>query len=196
MINCRKISCGRHMFYRMALGLGDPADLGEDLEVLIDFRSPADAVRASTRAARCVNLPMTGVGETYRNTKMPTAEDLLAFYRELVDAYRDGYAELARIASTGALIGYGCYFGKDRTGIASYLLGRLFGTPLGSIVEDYCLSGIELRRNIASLPDHWTKRGLTREQYLDRLDCRPETIHGLHRYIHASYGSVRDYLRC
>lgn len=196
MINCRKIDCGERAFYRMALGLGDPAGLGEDLAVLVDFRSPADALSGCERAARCINLPMTDVGEHYRNTRLPTAEHLLGFYRELVDKHRDGFAQVARLAASGELIGFGCYFGKDRTGIASCLLGLRYGLPIERVVEDYCESGVQLRRNISSMPDHWTKRGLTREEYANRLGCRPEIILGLHEYVRSRYESVRDYLGC
>lgn len=196
MINCRKIDCGDRAFYRMALGLGGPVEIAENLAVLVDFRSPADALSDCERAARCVNLPMTGVGERYRNTRLPTAEDLLGFYRELLDTYRDGFAQVARLAAAEELIGFGCYFGKDRTGIAAFLLGLRFGLPIDRVVEDYCESGVQLRRSIDAMPDHWTKRGLTREAYADRLQCRPEIILGLHDYLRSRYGSVRDYLDC
>lgn len=196
MINCRKIECGDRAFYRMALGLTESVEIDEDLAVLVDFRSGADALSECRRATRCLNLPMTDVGERYRNTRLPTTEDLLGFYRELVDAYRDGFAQVARLAASQALIGFGCYFGKDRTGIASFLLGLRFGLPIERVVSDYCESGVQLRSNIDAMPDHWTKRGLSREQYADRLECRPETILGLHDYLRSRYGSVRDYLGC
>lgn len=194
MINCRKIECEGHVFYRMALGLGRPVELREPLEVLVDFRSQDDALSDCQGAARCLNLPMTGVGEHYRNTRLPTDEDLLGFYRELVDTYRDGFAEVARLVETRGVIGFGCYFGKDRTGIASFLLSLRYGLPIERAVDDYCESGTQLRRHIDGVPDHWTKRGLTREQYADRLQCRPETILGLHDHVRSRYGSVQDYL--
>jgi len=196
MINCRKIRCDSHAYYRMALGLSTPAGLAEKVDVLIDFRAPEDAVTQCDRAARCINIPMTGVGGRYRNTKLPTRADLLAFYIELVDAYRTGYAQLAQTVFSGALVAFGCYFGKDRTGIASYLLGACGGVPLEQIINDYCRSGPELERNIDAFPDHWSGKGLTKEEYVRRLSCSRETIPELHRYIVSSYGSVRDYLCC
>ena len=138
---------------------------------------------------------MVGVGQKYRDTKMPGSDDLLEFYIEIVDVYRDGFRELASIVEKHSLVGFGCYFGKDRSGIASYLLGKKYGLPFNIILEDYGKSEAALLENIDCLSAHWEKRNISRQAYATRLRCRNQTILALDKYVTGKYGSVEAYLQ-
>lgn len=195
MINCRKLAFENVAYYRMALGYGELTKLPELLDVLVDFRGNDDALFETSIAKTCVNIPMVGVGQKYRNTKMPNHNDLLEFYIEIVDTYRDGFKQLAGIVEAGSLVGFGCYFGKDRSGIASYLLGKRFGLPFNKILEDYSKSEAALLENIDYLSSHWIKKNVSKQVYATRLKCRNQTILSLDDYINDKYVSVKKYLQ-
>ncbi|WP_434526989.1 tyrosine-protein phosphatase [Photorhabdus asymbiotica] len=194
MINIRKLSFAGINYYRMALGYGDISFCPELLDVLVDFRNPQEAVRNTTIAKCCINLPMTDAGSKYRNIRIPCINDLLEFYIEIVERYQPEFRQLNTIVSSNKLVGFGCYFGKDRTGIASYFLSKMYGLPWEGIIYDYEQSGIELIKNIDYFSSHWEKRNITKQDYMNRLKTDGKAILQLDDYIIKKYGSVANYL--
>ncbi|WP_165602909.1 tyrosine-protein phosphatase [Photorhabdus australis] len=178
----------------MALGYGDISFCPEKLDVLVDFRHSQEAIRNTTMAKCCINLPMTDVGSKYRNIRIPCINDLLEFYIEIVERYQPEFRQLNTIVRNNKLVGFGCYFGKDRTGIASYLLSKMYGLPWERIIYDYEQSGIELIKNIDYLSSHWKKRNITKQDYMNRLKTDGKAILQLDDYIIKKYGSVANYL--
>jgi hypothetical protein len=194
MLNCRRLELGQHICYRFSLAYSDIETMPEKLDVLIDFRSKDEALLKTTVAQECINIPMIGVGEKYRKTKIPSEGDLLDFYVEIVEIHRKGFQQLKDIIITHPKVGFGCYFGKDRSGIAAYLISVLFGKKWEKIIKDYELSTQELTRNIELFEAHWCRKGVSKEDYLKRLHCTGDTLLKLDQYIKRKFGSVEGYL--
>ncbi len=78
------------------------------------------------------------------------AENLFALYRIMLDHRQDRFAEvMTRLSEPEALPAiYHCQAGTDRTGIVSAFILSLAGVPRRTIVEDYALSGPNLRKRI------------------------------------------------
>ncbi|MDE9541071.1 tyrosine-protein phosphatase [Xenorhabdus bovienii] len=194
MINCRKIRVSNKDVFRFALSLNSNIDLKGKLDVLVDFRSSDKYFNHRELARKYINIPMSDVGIKYRNDILADTNDLLYFYIEIVDTYRAAFKALIDLVNNNTSIGIGCYFGKDRTGIATYLIGRKYGVPWPLIESDYEESESEIMNNIDSLSYHWKKKGLSKDSYEKRMRCPGHVLVALETYICRIYGSVENYL--
>jgi len=83
-----------------------------------------------------------------------------------------------------------CSAGKDRTGIVSILLGRLWGADLTRIGLDYAETGPRLVERFRRELDESQDPAYTRIMHR----CVPETAHHVVRFVETEFGSVRGYL--
>lgn len=194
MINCRRVKFGGVSFYRTSLSYSSGTQFPVMLDVLVDFRGLTSPEPSFPFAKNIIHMPMDGVGATYRNSPNPAVDELIDFYIEIVDKYRLDFSKLLRIISSSPIVGFGCYFGKDRTGIASYLLGKKFNASIDEIILDYTQSEYELRKSIDLFSAHWLKRNISKEDYIQRLACPSQVIKNLDHYLVQRYGSINCYL--
>lgn len=194
MINCRRVEYGNISFFRTSLSYSSGATFPATLDVLVDFRGRITPEVLFPFAKKIVHMPMDNVGEAYRRSLIPTVDELIDFYIEIVDKHRNEFSQLLRIVYSSPMVGFGCYFGKDRTGIASYLLGKKFNATLDDIILDYTQSEYELIKNVDLFSAHWLKRNMSKESYIKRLACPTQAIKTLDHYLIQRYGSVDYYL--
>ncbi|MHB9806391.1 tyrosine-protein phosphatase [Pantoea ananatis] len=181
-------------FYRTSLSYSTGAQFPEVLDVLVDFRGLMTPNPLLPFANKIVHMPMDNVGQCYRRSFNPTVNELIDFYIEIVDEYRLEFSQLLKIVSSSPLVGFGCYFGKDRTGIASYLIGKKFNANINEIILDYTQSEFSLRENLDLFSAHWLKRNISKENYVKRLACPAQAIRTLDYYLIQRYGSINNYL--
>lgn len=166
-----------------------PAGLG----AVIDLRRPdeLDAVPhplAETTGYRGVPLfdPSSG---------LESADDAVALedqYVDWLDRHRAGIAEVFRaIAATDGDVLVCCSAGKDRTGIVSALLARLWGADLDRIGADYAASADGLAERFARERAASTDPGLTATMQR----CVPEIATTVIGFVESRWGSVAGYLR-
>ncbi|BDZ52191.1 protein-tyrosine-phosphatase [Frondihabitans sucicola] len=84
-----------------------------------------------------------------------------------------------------------CSAGKDRTGVVSMLLARLWGADLDRIGADYAETGPRLADRFAR--EREESQDLERTTTMQR--CVPETAVHVVRHVESEFGSVTDYLR-
>ncbi|MEJ5064582.1 tyrosine-protein phosphatase [Erwinia sp. MYb375] len=160
----------------------------------MDFRGINEANVAFPFSRKIINIPMTTVGELYRRATDPAVSDLVEFYIEIIDAHRGDFSQLLQIVTSSPSVGFGCFFGKDRTGMASFLLCKKFNVSLDDIILDYRRSEYELKKSVDLFSAHWLKRGSSREHYLQRLCCPAAAIEQVDHYLTQQYGGIDHYL--
>lgn len=164
------------------------------IDILVDFRGHTTAEAIYPFAKKIIHMPMNTVGEAYRSSLNPTIDTLTDFYIEIVDNHRFEFIQLLKLISSSSSIGFGCYFGKDRTGVASYLISKKFNVTTENIILDYTRSEYELKKNIDLFSAHWLKRNISKKDYMKRLVCPAQVIYKLDHYLVQRYGGVHRYL--
>ena len=122
--------------------------LASDITLLIDLRSAAEvALRpcplASDARFTYRNMPVTG-----GNALPASPADVPLSYCRMVDEQMDAILHAIRAAGTGVM--YFCAAGKDRTGVVSALIQRMYGMSPEDIAADYALSGENLQEMFAA----------------------------------------------
>lgn len=143
------------------------------------------------------HFPMQDEGHYLRKTKFPDGKDYFNYYAHLLENNKVSIKEFLiyvnEISSFAFM--YGCYAGKDRTGVISILLMYLTGLFNDSdIVEDYILSGVMLRKDIGYFQSTWEKKQLSKDQYIERLTPHSETANLIINHLNEQYGGVNGYL--
>ncbi len=89
---------------------------------------------------------------------------------------------------------FGCFAGKDRTGLLAILLTMLLKFSSEDIIHDYTSSAKPLLENINYFENNWKKKGWTKQDYLQRLTPSPKTASLVIEYIQTTFGSIEGYL--
>jgi protein-tyrosine phosphatase len=123
----------------------------------------------------------------------PDADSLEDQYTDWLERHRTTIADVFR---TIALAGPGdvlvcCSAGKDRTGVVSILLSRLWGADLERIGADYAATGPLL----ADRFERERRESQDPARTLRMQRCVPETAVHVATFVEREYGSVRGYLR-
>jgi protein-tyrosine phosphatase len=123
------------------------------------------------------------------------AEDALELEDQYIDwlvRHRAGIVAVFRaLADAPGDVLVCCSAGKDRTGVVSALLARLWGADLDAVGADYALSGPALTARFAA--EKVVTDDLERTLRMQR--CVPEVAVALLEHLEAEYGSVGGYLR-
>lgn len=90
---------------------------------------------------------------------------------------------------------FGCYAGKDRTGVMAVILLEILGYSINEIAYDYALSVRYLLRQVDFFSEKWKKKNITKEEYLIRLKTQEETIYLLYEYLNEYYGGFVNFLK-
>ncbi|WP_267424525.1 MULTISPECIES: tyrosine-protein phosphatase [unclassified Curtobacterium] len=179
--------------YRAATEPGVPASAyPSGLVAVVDLRRE-DEVRA-------VAHPLAG-SDGYRNVPLfdPWTVESAAQAVQLEDQYVDWLdrhahgiaAALGAIGSADGDVLVCCSAGKDRTGVVSALLARLWGASLERIGTDYAASGAALVDRFAA------ERAVSTDPEATAVAqrCVPETMTTVIRHVEHRWGSVAAYLR-
>jgi len=124
---------------------------------------------------------------------LPGYRNVPLFDPSVAEAASDTIAEVFRTiasAEPGDVL-VCCAAGKDRTGVVSILLARLWGADLERIGTDYAETGPRLTERFA----RELEESQDRERTLRMHRCVPETAQHVVRHVESEFGSVRGYLR-
>ena len=130
-------------------------------------------------------------------------EHLMRTYRELVDTTEGqlAYRNLFKIimSESNPVVYFHCSQGKDRVGIAAYLIESALGVSIDQIKEDYLLSNIAMEKRRDILIDGVKNRPFYNEQYrkdlLEVFSAKIEYLNEAIEIINTKYGGVISYLK-
>ncbi|MBT1622794.1 tyrosine-protein phosphatase [Curtobacterium flaccumfaciens pv. oortii] len=113
-------------------------------------------------------------------------------YIDWLERHRTGIAAAFRaIARSDGDVLVCCSAGKDRTGVVSGLLARLWGASIEAVGDDYAASAVGLADRFAA------ERAVSTAPEATAIAqrCVPETMTTVVRHVEARWGSVAAYLR-
>lgn len=138
-----------------------------------------------------------GFGRTVRENLEPDSRDYALFYLEILEEGAGRIKELFNFILEEDCFPfiYGCFAGKDRTGVISYLILHIIGASREEIFQDYQASTQHLMKKIDFFQSKWKKKGITKEKYQKRLQAEQETVILLEEMVQEKYGSIFNYLK-
>lgn len=123
-------------------------------------------------------------------------------YRELVDTEEGqaAYRNLFKIimGDDSPVTYFHCSQGKDRVGVAAFLIESALGVDIKTIKEDYMLSNIAMEKRRDALINNVKDRPFYNEQYkkdlLEVFSAKLEYLDEAIEIINTKYGGVNSYL--
>ena len=182
----------RRRIYRANTEPVEPTVYPVDLAAVLDLRRDDEVER--------VPHPLTGI-EGYRrvplfdpSSRLESAEDAIQLDEQYIDWLDRHRATIAIVFRTlaqfdgDALVC--CSAGKDRTGVVSALLARLWGADLELIGADYAITRELLAEQFAA------SLAASSDPELTKINqrCLPEVMITVIEHVESRYGSVADYL--
>ncbi|MEI7491062.1 MAG: tyrosine-protein phosphatase [Bacteroidota bacterium] len=201
----------KNMLYRSGgLNKLSPADLlklGDiGLAMVVDFRSDREVASypscfiPSVQKTYRIAIPDEARDRAMEFLDMNNAEGLekvlISDYRRMIKNDTPRFAEFFRIleqANSLPLV-FHCAAGKDRTGIASFLLLTALGFDPETVKQDYFLSNIRLSAFIERLIKKVTEDGKNGQIIRPMMEVRPEYLQAALDEIALSFGGIDNYL--
>lgn len=156
-------------------GIATYVDLRSDGEISRDG-APQGLLDAGVE---WIHVPLGDYDRSRVAEGKPSSADYLASYLSMASECGPGLAlALRTIAERGERpVVLGCQTGKDRTGVVVALVLESLGIPRSLVARDYAGSGPALREGLDRLQHHWIRRGLSRQEYAERLETPPSVLH-------------------
>lgn len=178
--------------YRSDTGLVDPSVYPDALTTVLDLRRDDEVAT--------VNHPLQDI-EGYRrvplfdpSSAIEAAVEAVKLHEQYIDwlqRHRVTIASAFRaLAHTDGDVLVCCSAGKDRTGLVSALLARLWGASLEQIGADYGVT----RENLTDRFAAELAVSADPERTMIAQQCLPEVMITVIRYVEEQYGGVREYL--
>lgn len=171
------------------------------------FRSMPGAKTSSTAAAAVKDAANDDVGLVVASFKDAPADlgfkRMLTVYEGLVtgegarSAYRDFFQLLLKNTAPGHSVDFHCSAGKDRTGIAAFLVLSALGVDFPTIQGDYLVSADYNAAHVAARRAELVAAGAgdnVLQIVRDRMTVRPEYLAHARELIEQQWGSVEKYL--
>ena len=119
--------------------------------------------------------------------------DMTEMYCGLLDDCKEKYARIFRkiLKNPKATI-FNCTAGKDRTGVLTMLILKLAGVNDEIIIEDYAVSGENMKPSFQAQRDLLKEEGIILPEYI--FLSKPEDMRNTINYLHQKYGNVEEYL--
>jgi hypothetical protein len=154
--------------------------------------SPVGLLDAGIEWLRC---PIENRKRTAIADLSPGEADYCRYYLDILDeageAINCALRLIAEVLPAG--VAFGCYAGKDRTGIVAALMLELAGNPAEAIARDYSASEGHLLAAIGHFAPKWRKRGITSAEYAGRLRTPAKTFDLL--YVALEGGTLLSHMR-
>lgn len=182
----------RRIVYRSDTGMVDPSVYPDALTTVLDLRRDDEVAT--------VNHPLQDI-EGYRrmplfdpSSAIEAAVEAVELHEQYIDwlqRHRVTIASAFRaLAHTDGDVLVCCSAGKDRTGLVSALLARLWGASLEQIGADYGVT----RENLTDRFAAELAVSADPERTMIAQQCLPEVMITVIRYVEDQYGGVREYL--
>lgn len=172
------------------------------LRTYIDFRTDKEIARDGAPDALIavgvswIRRPFDISDEWFVESRLPTDDDWRGLYTRAFARLRPVITDAVRtvVESDGPLV-FGCWAGKDRTGMVAALLLSLFGVDDASIAADYELT----TAGLLPFEDEFAPRSpsdseLRRALFRAWSEARAPVISGFLRDVRRRYGSVEEAL--
>lgn len=183
-------------------GLAAELTTSHGVRTYIDFRTDDEIARDGmpnplvARGVRWERRPFNIADDLFWSCRVPSPSDWSSLYTRAFDRFRPHFADIVQTISLApAPLVFGCWAGKDRTGMVAAVLLSLLGVGDEAIAEDYSRTteGLApLEKEFAFLEREEPElRKLLLRSYCDAL---PEIIHGFLARLHAGYGSAQSAL--
>ncbi len=183
----------RRTVYRADTCPVDVAAYPPDLTAVVDLRRDDEvaAVRHPLRdAAGYLRVPLFDP-----TSPVEAAADAVELHEQYIDWLERHRVTIATVFRTLAGIDGDvlvcCSAGKDRTGLVSALLARLWGADLDRLGDDYGATREALAERFAAE----LAASANPERTLVNQNCLPEVMITVVRHVEDRYGSVSDYLQ-
>jgi protein-tyrosine phosphatase len=170
------------------LGVGTYIDFRLDHDILRDGEPKA----LLARRVRWQRHPFDISDDMFNAIAAPRPEDWRAMYGRGFQRLRQEVAGALRlIAAAETPLVFGCWAGKDRTGIVAALLLSLLGVDDAWIAEDFAKTGAALLPGKARFHFLWKEGPHTEAEIIDaHLRTEPETILGFLADVRRQFGSL------
>ena len=177
------------------------------IRMIIDFRSDKELINFPTPQIRTVveNKRIMIIDSARETAERMLAENdvegleniLIRDYRRLVKDHQDDFREFFRVLATThhlPLI-YHCAAGKDRTGLATYLLLISLGVSEANARTDYFLSNVHLKPVLEKIIRKVIEMGNPNGEMIRPLmEVRAEYLDAALEEINHRFGSVDRFL--
>lgn len=177
----------------------DLSDMG--VNTLIDFRSKEEIACSKlvfgiqNSPINYLHLPIEGYEGEFKQLLSPTIYDYTTYYLRImmtgVESFR---AFLNYLLQNDGGVLFGCYAGKDRTGIAAFLLHHLLGSTDEIISSDFLETNPQIMLYGHLFEQNWLKRGITQEEYFDRIKLDDSFYYFLNTAVVERFGSFKHYI--
>jgi len=173
-----------------------------NVEIVIDFRNESefDSYLLNRLFEKYeLNYEQLGIhgyeGEL-KELKYPSSSDYSLYYLRILQHGIESFAKFLKILSISKekSVVICCHMGKDRTGLAVYLLMSLLNYSESEIQREFLLSNVHLEKDICCFRGSWEKRNMNEKSYLKRILVQPNTLNLLSEKIEIEFGGVRKYI--
>ncbi|MGN1295682.1 MAG: tyrosine-protein phosphatase [Bacilli bacterium] len=185
---------------------------------IIDFRSEKEFIAKGNVVLEGVtyhNFPTLTIDGSSQEKGSSEDSNLLSFMGKEKNGFnymKNLYAEIVTsevgikcyqdffnvVQQENKVILFNCSQGKDRTGIAAYLLCYALGVVKSDLVEDYLFTNIAMKQKIRELTPYFLKQKGTNENMLpslyDVFSAKKEYLDSALDAIITKYGSIDLYL--
>jgi protein-tyrosine phosphatase len=187
-----KLELDEAKFIRNNLGICTYLDLRSHKEVK-SFNSLQNLLDANINLYHC---PI----ENYSNTAIfhtrPSAQDYTHYYLDILTTCSNAFIKALEFIEEhlpNPLV-FGCFAGKDRTGLLAASILECLSVARKEIINDFILSTPELLACSERFRDKWVKKKESPEDYIVRLNARSDTMQLLFQELDTSYGGLINFL--
>lgn len=164
-----------------ALGIRTFVDLRSNEEIK-RYDKPSNLIEAGIK---WVHSPIEGYPNNSISEPIPSPQAYAHYYYDILQCCSDQISkaleQIAKYANEPLV--FGCYAGKDRTGLIAICLMEIGGAGIDRIRIDYAESTAELYKNERHFQGKWLKRNIDSKTYMQRITAHPETVDYLYELL-------------
>lgn len=172
------------------------------IQTYIDFRNKREqkyeflSNQLAHHNIKYLNYEISDYEGNLKLNPTPAVLDYIDYYERILrqgkNAFRSFLTFMAKNGNKNVV--FACYSGKDRTGIAAILLLHVLNVSKVTIKNDFFATNDELTRSIFAFQKNWTKRGLTADTYLKRIQIQEAAFDLLLERFQTIYGGIDQYI--
>ncbi|MEM9546928.1 MAG: tyrosine-protein phosphatase [Bacteroidota bacterium] len=183
----------------------------EDIEFLkekkitcvVDFRNSEEIQKQdlfelvkSDHEMKYINFPIAGYQGAFRDIHSPSTQDYVHYALRIMTHGAQAFKKFLNLleVSENERFVFGCHAGKDRTGIMSILIHNILGVSNEVTYQDFMTTNEELQNHAHHFENNWTKRKMSKEEYLQRIRLEETYFDALMLEINRRYGSLELYI--
>jgi hypothetical protein len=132
----------------------------------------------------------------FKQKLFPAEIDYVTYYWVLIDQIATALKRLIELVNNFQYpLMFGCYAGKDRTGLLAALILKILNYDNTFIATEYSRSYYSLLKKIDIFREHWEKRGITKDEYSFRLSSNKNIMYHFLVEFDAKYDDILTFLK-